>query len=69
METYSFYIPTNTYLVENFIAEMTLAECLLDKDYTITMTDHNYIFVNTTTYDNYNILRKALLTTLRNYYE
>lgn len=63
METYSLFIPTNVELVENFITEMTASECLLGKDYTITIMDKRWAIITAPTYNNYNIVRRAVAHT------
>ena len=60
MEMYSLFIPANTTLVKDFIKMMTLSDCALFKDYTITITDQKIVRIDTITCSKQTVVRDAV---------
>lgn len=60
MEMYSLFIPQSTALVKDFIKMMTLSDCALFRDYTITITKQEVVRIDVITCSKQIVVRDAV---------
>lgn len=60
MEMYSLFIPQSTALVKDFIKMMTLSDCALFRDYTITITEQKVVRIDVITCSKQIVVRDAV---------